>query len=116
MRKGRTMKEKIEIDGVIYMAVTEVSGTVLIRTYSAGVHFGTLVKREGGEVVLNQARRLHRWSGACSLNQVAIDGVDLANSRISVSVPEITILGVIEIIPMSTKASKQMLEAESWKS
>ena len=109
------MKEKIEIDGVTYRAVLEVSETVLIRTYSAGVHFGTLSKRSGDEITLTQARRLHRWSGAASLSQVAIDGVDLANSRISVFVPEITILGVIEIIPMSTKASKQMLEAESWK-
>ena len=30
---------------------------VIVRTYSAGVHFGRLVERDGKEVVLNDARR-----------------------------------------------------------
>ncbi len=88
---------------------------VLIRTYSAGVHFGTLESRDGKEVVLSNARRLYQWSGACSLSQVAVDGVDLLNSKISVIVPEITLTEAIEIIPMSETAAKTMMGAESWK-
>lgn len=44
---------------------------VLVRTYSAGVHFGVLVKREGQEVHLKNARRLWSWSGAFSLSENA---------------------------------------------
>ena len=110
--------QKIMHDNVEYVRYDrrmDMSNISLIRTYSAGVHFGTLVKRNGDEVVLENARRLHYWEGACSLSQVAIDGVDLSKSRISVTVPEITLIGSIEIIPMSEKAAKLMMETEPWK-
>lgn len=88
---------------------------VLIRTYSAGVHFGTLESKEGKEVVLSNARRLYQWSGACSLSQVATDGVRLSGSKISVIVPKITLTEAIEIIPMSEEAATSMMGAEAWK-
>lgn len=34
---------------------------VVVRTYSAGVHVGTLSEREGKEVMLVDARRIWRW-------------------------------------------------------
>lgn len=76
---------------------------VLIRTYSAGVHFGTLIKREGQEVHLANARRLWSWAGALSLSEVATKGVDMNsdNTKISVPVSEIILLQAIEIIPIS---------------
>jgi hypothetical protein len=88
---------------------------VLVRTFSAGVHFGILKSKKGKEVVLSHARRLWSWSGACSLSQVAVDGVDLRNSKISVVVPYITLTEAIEIIPMSDKAGNSMMEASPWK-
>ena len=111
------MKNEIVVDGVVFVRKQEidVSDIVLIRTYSAGVHFGALESRHGKEVVLANARRLWSWAGACSLSQVAVDGVDLKNSKISVVVPEITLTEAIEIIPMTETAAKQMMEAESWK-
>lgn len=77
---------------------------VLIRTHSAGVHFGTLVERNGQEVHLKNARRLWSWSGALSLSEVAAKGIDLKNSKVSVPVEEILLTQAIEIIPVS-KAS-----------
>ena len=41
----------------------------IVRTYSAGVFAGTLVSRNGKEVVLENARRLWYWAGAASLSQ-----------------------------------------------
>ena len=95
----------------------DLSKIVLIRTYSAGVHFGTLKEhdRATNTVVLTNAKRLYRWSGACSLSQVAMDGIDLNNSKISILVPEITLGRAIEVIPMSVIASTQMFEAQEWK-
>ena len=76
-------------------------GQVIVRTYSAGVHIGTLAFRDGREVILNNARRLYSWSGAFTLNAVAQHGVDRSNSRISIAVPKITLLEAIEIIPVA---------------
>jgi hypothetical protein len=92
------------------------STIVLIRTNNAGVHFGTMVKQQGEQVTLVNARRLWSWVGACSLSQVAVDGVNLAKSKISVSVPKITLFGVNEIITMTKKAGDSMMGAEPWKS
>jgi hypothetical protein len=95
----------ISIDGTDYIrksdATPETGPEVLVRTYSAGVHIGTLAKREGREVSLTNARRLWSWSGAFTLSAVATKGVDRANSRISVNVPEIILLDAIEIMPVA---------------
>lgn len=102
---------QVEVDEVVIknrryipadsVVVVEPSGEVIIRTYSAGVHIGTLKSREGQEVVLTNARRLWSWKGALSLSEVAVNGVDRNESKISVSVPEITLLQAIEIIPVA---------------
>lgn len=62
---------------------------VLIRTYSAGVHFGTLISHKGQEVHLSNARRLWSWNGALSLSEVAAKGIKLSESKVSVPVEEI---------------------------
>lgn len=107
--------EYVRKDSIKAGVTTNTENIVLVRTYSAGVHFGTLASRDGREVVLTNARRLYQWSGACSLSQVATDGVRLSGSKISVIVPEITLTEAIEIIPMSETAAKMMMEAEAWK-
>ena len=83
-------------------AKTAAPAEVILRTQSAGVHIGVLVSRNGSEAVLAGARRLWQWSGAFTLNAVATAGVNRTNSRISVPVPEITVLGVIEVIPVAS--------------
>lgn len=82
-------------------ALAEASDEVIIRTYSAGVHIGSIKSRNGQEVVLTNARRLWSWSGALSLNEVALKGVDRRASKITAHVPEIELLQVIEIIPIA---------------
>lgn len=78
----------------------EVGPEVIVRTLSAGVHIGTIKERNGQEVVLVGARRLWSWKGAFTLSKVAVSGVDRSGSRISVTVPEITLLQAIEVIPV----------------
>ena len=75
---------------------------VIVRTYSAGVHFGLLVKRDGKECVLNDARRIWEWRGAFTLSAVAMEGIK--SGRISAVVPLILLTEAIEIIPCSTVA------------
>lgn len=78
---------------------------VLIRTYSAGVHFGTLIHREGKEVHLKNARRLWSWNGALSLSEVAMKGIKLSESKVSVPVDEIILTQAEEIIIVSKNSN-----------
>ena len=85
---------------------------VLIRTYSAGVHFGTLESKNGKEVCLTNARRLWSWQGALSLSEIAMNGVDIKNSKISVPVDEIELTEAIEIIKVNTQSNLPGNEAK----
>ena len=46
----------------------------IIRTYSAGVHVGTLKSHDGTTVVLTDASRIWRWRGANTLHELALHG------------------------------------------
>lgn len=85
---------------------------VIVRTYSAGVHYGTLAARRGQEVDLKNARRIWFWKGANTLHEIALRGVG-PGSKISETVPEICLLQAIEIIPCQPAAVRS-LEAASW--
>lgn len=88
----------------------------IIRADRAGVFAGNIKERNGSEVTLTNARRLWYWSGAASLSQMAMEGVKRPNEcKFTVAVNEITILGVIEIIPCSSAAKKSIKEVEEWK-
>ena len=76
---------------------------VIVRTYSAGVHFGVLVARVGREVVLEKHRRIWNWQGALTLNELALNG-PARTSKISVEIPESLVEEAIEVIPCSDRA------------
>lgn len=107
----------IVIDGQTYDVVAQGSSEhVLIRAKESGVHFGRLKSREGDCVVLENARRVWYWSGAASLSQMAVEGVNSPDGcKFTVAVPEITILGVCEIIPLSDKARVNLYGVREWK-
>lgn len=80
---------------------------VLVRTYSAGVHMGTLTEMAGTCVRLKDARRLRNWYGAFTLHEVSQQGVE-ERSRISDPVPDIILTQAIEVLPCSEKARKNL--------
>lgn len=90
---------------------------VLIRTYSAGIHFGELVQKSGQQVILKNSRRVYYWTKACSLSQLAMEGSkDIKSCKIAMEVDEIILDRVIETIPMSEEAIKNLYGASEWKS
>lgn len=112
---------KITINGVEYVQADSISNSytkneegleyVVVRTYSAGVHFGYLKSRDGKEVVLVQARRAWYWEGAFTLSQLAMEGVKKPeNCKFSVVVDEILLTEAIEIIKC-TDSAKQILQS-----
>jgi len=89
---------------------------VMIRTCSAGVHFGTLIAKDGQSVLLHNAKRVHYWDGACSLSQLAKDGSSKGEEcRISVKVKEIILEQVIETILMTDEAIENLYGIKEWK-
>lgn len=93
---------------------------VIIRANRAGVFFGTLKEKKetpaGVEVVLENSRRLWRWSGAASLSQLATEGVkNPSDCKFTVTVPEHNIMQVIEIIPCTEEAIKNIESVKVWR-
>ena len=83
---------------------------VIVRTYSAGVHAGTLVKRDGKEVVLADARRVWFWKGTNTLHEIALRGVG-DGSKISEPVESITLTEAIEVIAATADAERNLRSA-----
>ena len=88
----------------------------IIRCDRAGVFYAEIKERRGDEADLVNARRLWYWEGAASLSQLATEGTKAPrNCKFTVTVPSMTVLGVIELIPC-TKAAVQSIDGvPEWK-
>lgn len=88
----------------------------IIRGDRSGVFFGIVKERSGREVTLTNCRRLWYWDGAASISQLAVNGTTRPSEcKFTVTVPEITILDVIEIIPCEDKAVESIQRVREWK-
>jgi len=82
---------------------------VMARTYSAGVFAGYLKSRKGKEIVLQDAIRIYSWSGAASLSELAKRGSSKPNDcRFPVTVDEVLLTELIELIPITAIAEKNI--------
>ncbi len=109
VRADTVTKPAAEVDGMKYC---------VIRTYSAGVHIGYVSEfgtSHPQHAKLINSRRLYYWKNACSLSQVAMDGVDPKDSKIALEIPEIELTDVIEVITCSEKAANFFKGAPVWK-
>lgn len=116
--------KNVVIDGIEYAPVVKkvkVDGSkrCIIRSYGAGVFIGYVAEKKaelnGVNIVLKQAKRIHYWDGACSLTQLALEGTKSPDQcRITKPVESQFIANVIEIIPVTKKASKNIDEVKIW--
>lgn len=116
---------EIEINGTKYVPknsqpTPNTENVVLVRTQAAGVFYGTRTsgydKLEHGIVELTNARRVWYWSGAASLSQLAVEGTKKPlECKFPCVVPQITLLGVLEIIPLTNEAIESLNSVEVWK-
>lgn len=113
---------EIEINGIKYIPKSEANNLlsaekvdgmpfVLIRGYGSGVQFGYLKSREGCEIVLINSRRIWSWNKATETSQIAVSGIDAANSKVTVVIPEKIITDAIEIL-FITKEGEANLKAQ----
>ena len=89
---------------------------VIVRCLHAGVHHGRVLHHDGQEIILEDARRLWRWSArkGCALSGVAVHGLyDGRNedrySRIDSKVSEVWLGDAVEIIVCSAEASDSIV-------
>lgn len=88
----------------------------IIRCNRAGVFYAEIESRQGDEANLRNARRLWYWDGAASLSQLAMEGVKRPRGcQFTVSVPSMTVLGVIEVIPCTEDAVRSIEAVPVWK-
>jgi hypothetical protein len=121
--------ETIRINDVEYVRKDSIKSDVaatnglkmcLVRSYGAGVFFGYVKTQtadlNGVNVEMLRVKRIHYWDGACSLTQVALEGTKSPqNCRITEAVELQFIADVIEIIPLTEKAYKNLDGVKPWK-
>ena len=89
----------------------------IVRTYSAGVFAGEIISRNGREVILHNARRLWKWSGAASLSQLAMEGVkDPENCLFPCEVNRVELLECIEILDCTEESRQSIKKVKVWES
>lgn len=110
------MSKHTTIDGVEYAPVTTPSEVVMVRSADAGVFYGNLVKREGDEVTLTNARRVYYWNGAATLSELATKGTSRPKDCKfpAPTAGEHLILGVCEVIPITTEALASLNMVPEW--
>ena len=88
----------------------------IIRGDRSGVFFGNIKEKNGREITITNCRRIWYWDGAASISQLALEGVKNPNNcKFTVTVPELTILDAIEIIPCSETAVKIIKGVKEWR-
>ena len=88
----------------------------IVRSEKAGVFYGEIVERNGSEISMKNVRRIWYWDGAASLSQLAMEGTKKPkNCKFSMCVNSTIILGVIEIIPCTESAIKNIDGVKEWK-
>ena len=75
----------------------------VVRTYSDGVHIGTVAAVDGTEVLLKGAHRIWAWRGAFTLSEVATKGI-ADGSRLSCEVAEVYLTQAISFTPTTETA------------
>lgn len=86
---------------------------VLVRSFDAGVYFGTLTKVEGEAVRLENVRNIWHWTGASCLSQIANEGI--TGDKVSPVVESMLLNRVCQILPLSEAAINNLEGQPVWK-
>lgn len=92
-----------------------VGSYVIVRTYSAGVHAGKLVRREGKECTLVDTRRIYYWAGAATLSELASRGSSKPGEcKFPKAIDRIDLTEAIEYIPCSQEGETSIRGVKEW--
>lgn len=88
---------------------------VIVRSNLAGVFFGVLTDKQGDELTLKNARKLYYFSGANTVEDLAVNGaLNINNCKFTVLVDEIIISKFEQILPCTKEAIAQNKSIPVW--
>lgn len=90
-----------------------INNKCLVRSYDAGVYFGTVTAVDGETVRMANVRNIWRWHGASCLSQIANDGI--RDGNVSPVVGSMVLNRCCQIIPCTDKAVKNLENIGVWK-
>lgn len=85
---------------------------VLVRSYDAGVYFGTMVDLQGEQVELANVRNIWSWQGASCLSQIANHGI--GGGRVSPVVKSMVLNRCCQIMPLEEEAISNLEGQPVW--
>lgn len=89
---------------------------VIVRANEAGVFFGILKEKTDNNITLINVRKLYYWSGANTVEQLSIDGVNNPdNCKFTQIVDEILINNYCQILPCTNKSINSLNNVFIWK-
>ena len=88
----------------------------IVRGAESGIFAGEIISRNGQEVEMKNCRRLWYWSGACTISEIALNGVkNPKECKFTVAVDNIEIIDIIEILECTEKSEKSIKGVKEWK-
>lgn len=84
----------------------------IVRSYDAGVYFGTVTNVDGETVRLENVRNIWQWEGASCLSQIANDGI--RRGKVSPVVSSMVLNRCCQIIPCTDKAVSNLENINVW--
>jgi len=88
----------------------------LFRGKDSGLYYGEEISIEGQKAVIGNARNLYYWEGATRIEQLATDGTNKPDRcKFTQTVSEIEIYDLVQKIPCTEKAIKNIEEVKEWK-
>lgn len=87
---------------------------VLIRDHKAGLFLTTLIEVNKQEWLGGKSRKIHYWEKAGAVEGIAETGIDLKESRITVSTEMSAGKELIQICPVSDKIYDEIMGAAAW--
>lgn len=84
----------------------------IVRSYDAGVYYGTVVEVNGETVKVENVRNIWRWQGANCLADVATNGI--RNGNVSRVVSSMVLNRCCQLIPCTDKAINNLDNIDVW--
>lgn len=87
----------------------------IVRTNRAGVFFGKIKEKKENSLVMTNVRKLFYWSGAYSVEDIAVHGVkNIDRCQFTCYVDEMEISEPIQIIPCTEESFKIIYNVKVW--
>lgn len=84
----------------------------IVRSFDAGVYFGTVTAVDGETVRMENVRNIWSWEGASCLSQVANDGIK--DGKVSPVVRSMVLNRCCQIIPCTSNAIHNLENISVW--